>query len=859
MRLVTRSLLLLFVACGDNTEPDPTPRIDLEASLDAIDEAGSVTFTVRRMGIAKGEASVDYATADGEATSADYAGASGTLTWADGDTEDKTITISGIEDTTIEANEQFSFLLSNPVGAVLANEAATTITILSNDRIGELLLLTSSGRIVSIDSDSPSIARHEVNVWGIGTEALVGMDRRPADGSLWALSNAGKLYTIDPMTGEATLKSTLSVALSGTDFGVDFNPVPDRLRVTSNTGQNLRINVDTGAATVDGAINGAATGYGAAAYTTSFAAACRTTLYAIDAATDRLLIQNPPNNGTAVVVGTLGIDAGTGAAFDIQTDATRTRALAALTSGGEAALYTIDLASGAASKIGALAIAGGEAAVSMVTATPPASATIAQAPGELYGITDGNRLLSFNRAAPTKPCTSSTISGLATGDSIVGLDFRPSTGALHALANNAGTGKLYTIDPATGVASSPVTLSVALQGTAFGMDFNPTGPVALRIVSDTGQNLRVTDVATGATTADGALNGAGTQAGAAAYTDSIAGAGTTTLFVVDVAADRLRIQNPPNAGTLVDVGALGQDIGALAGFDIDGRDNIGFVAANITGGTATSIHTIDLTTGALSASLGSTPDRLRGITRTPPSTTIFGLTASGMLARISLASPASPAIVGPITGLSAGDSLIGIDVRPSTGLLHGVGALGNIYTIDPVTANATRNAGMNITLSGTEFGLDFNPTGPVALRIVSNAEQNLRIPDVTAGMTNVDGALARGDAQNPDAVAAAYTNSFAGSTVTQLLVIDQSTSTLMRQDPPNNGTLTPIGALSPTLTFSGFASFDIAGGNNGLALAALQITGETASRLYRVNLATGAVTEVGSLGDAFRGLAIQSR
>ena len=97
---------------------------------------------------------------------------------------------------------------------------------------------------------------------------------------------------------DATDTTNPFTALDGTDFGVDFNPVVDRLRVVSNTGQNLRINVDSGATITDGALNTAGatrTGVSAAAYTNSFASACRTTLFYIDTATDRLLTTSDPN------------------------------------------------------------------------------------------------------------------------------------------------------------------------------------------------------------------------------------------------------------------------------------------------------------------------------------------------------------------------------------------------------------------------------------------------------------------------------------------------------------------------------------------------------------------------------------
>ena len=45
------------------------------------------------------------------------------------------------------------------------------------------------------------------------------------------------------------------IVLTGTAFGVDFNPTVDRLRVVGDDGQNLRINVDNGVATADGSLN----------------------------------------------------------------------------------------------------------------------------------------------------------------------------------------------------------------------------------------------------------------------------------------------------------------------------------------------------------------------------------------------------------------------------------------------------------------------------------------------------------------------------------------------------------------------------------------------------------------------------
>lgn len=95
-------------------------------------------------------------------------------------------------------------------------------------------------------------------------------------------------------------------ALSGTEFGFDFNPTVDRIRVTSNTGQNLRLNPDTGAvAATDLALNyadGSTPNVIASAYTNSFAGATTTTLFNLDATKRAIVTQAPPNDG---VLGTI--------------------------------------------------------------------------------------------------------------------------------------------------------------------------------------------------------------------------------------------------------------------------------------------------------------------------------------------------------------------------------------------------------------------------------------------------------------------------------------------------------------------------------------------------------------------------
>ena len=224
--------------------------------------------------------------------------------------------------------------------------------------------LTSTNALVTFDTATPMNASMPVTISGLigANETILGIDRRPANGLLYGLGSSGRLYTLNTLTGAATFASQISGAtLSGTAFGVDFNPVPDRLRITSNAGQNLRIDVTTGVAAIDAALNGPTTSVAGSAYTNNFAGTASTTLYGISSATDSLYTQFPPNAGTLTLVGALGFDTVAVTGFDIS--GTSGLAFASLTNGdtAESSFYSINLATGAATLIGAFGIGGNPA------------------------------------------------------------------------------------------------------------------------------------------------------------------------------------------------------------------------------------------------------------------------------------------------------------------------------------------------------------------------------------------------------------------------------------------------------------------------------------------------------------------
>jgi hypothetical protein len=212
-----------------------------------------------------------------------------------------------------------------------------------------------------------------------GDRALVGIDYRSFDGRLYGVGDGGGLYQVDPVSGATVKVGQLTVALSGTSFGVDFNPAANALRVISDTGQNLRQSfvalfdddpsTPQAATLVDGTLNYAgstATGVTAAAYTNNDAdggpapagqpanGSTGTTLYDIDTVKDSLVLQNPPNSGTLSPVGAgLGVDVSDIAGFDIFSTITDGKAtgntgFALLTVGGERGLYSIDVLTGTA-------------------------------------------------------------------------------------------------------------------------------------------------------------------------------------------------------------------------------------------------------------------------------------------------------------------------------------------------------------------------------------------------------------------------------------------------------------------------------------------------------------------------------
>lgn len=440
--------------------------------------------------------------------------------------------------------------------------------------------LASNNTILTFNARNLGTPTSTTPIVGLAaSETIVSIDYRPATGQLYGLGSSSRLYFINEKSGVATAlgAASFSPVLAGGNASLDFNPTVDRIRLVTDSGQNLRLHPELGTVVVtDGIINGGANAkIGAVAYTNSMAGATATMLYDIDFEQDKLYMQTPPNDGTLQLVGDLGVNFQGVGDMDILAD--NSTALAVTNNANVSTLYTIDLATGKAVDVGKFTAP----VISLAFKTNPIA----------YATTTGNMLVRFN---PTSGNNNSVaLTGLAASESIVGLDFRPANGALYAISNQS---RLFSVNTASGALTVVgSTLVPGLSGTAFGFDFNPTVD-RIRLVSNTGQNLRLHPDLGTVVAVDGNLNPGTPFITGAAYTNNIAGATTTALFVIDSQTDMLFRQDPPNNGTLVAIGNLGVNVDADSGFDIGGNSATAFALLKVN--SVTSVYSINMATGA---------------------------------------------------------------------------------------------------------------------------------------------------------------------------------------------------------------------------------------------------------------------
>lgn len=240
--------------------------------------------------------------------------------------------------------------------------------------------------------------------------------------------------------------------------------------------------------------------------------------------------------------------------------------------------------------------------------------------------------------------------------------------------------------------------------------------------------------------------------------------------------------------------------------------------------------------------------------------TLIGLNSQSQLSRIDTANIAGASNV-DITGLMAGDRLVGIDTRPKDGKVYGVSTMNQLYTVNEMTGAATWVAGLSapVIQANLGYGIDFNPVADfgtgASLRLVSSAGDNFAINAATGVVGNAANKIAAGF------TGVAYTNATlmpaAAPASTALYYIDANNDTLaMAPSAFNTPTITTVGSLGVDVLKAN--GFEVLG--NGQAFAALNIDAGTslATGIYSINLATGSATLLGTYNGTLSGLAVSA-
>ncbi len=573
------------------------------------------------------------------------------------------------------------------------------------------------------------------------------------------------------------------------------------------------------------------------------------------------------------------------------------------------------------------------------TSTPTNTPTNTPTPNANALLT-GNQVVAFNTSDAAGAPSATSLTGVTAGDVIASIDRRPQNGRLYGLGYNgtSGTVRLYSVSTQTGIATAvgstgsyvdaggnPVRIGVD-SSTRIGIDFNPAVD-RLRVVTSSGQTFRI-NPNTGAfidgdfggasgsvvgTNMDGAINGGTTTVEEGAYTNNQPNNGSiTTLYTLDSVTDSLYIQTPPNAGTQASGLSLGTDIIAARGFDIPSGINAsssnaavssgqGFAILELASSSQQVFCQVNLASGAISATdlIGNVSTDILGLAlQTPSGVPMVALSADGLsLLRFRSTTPGTATSVS-VSGVTPGETLVGLDIRPSTGQYYTLGVnssadTATLYLMDPQTGavSAIGSAGqIAFTSDGSTtvqlpnplsngYGFNFNPTVD-RIRVVSGS-LNFRINPITGAPVDGNGGESSVTGINPDrdintgttsVFGTSYTNAFAqsGITMTTQYTLDSATDSLYIQTPPNSGTQT----LGQVLTLGGNAldftsrmGFEIppevrttTSGTavaSGTGYAALTVGGVTS--LYSINLVSGATTNVGAISagsTAISGLAV---
>ena len=220
---------------------------------------------------------------------------------------------------------------------------------------------------------------------------------------------------------------------------------------------------------------------------------------------------------------------------------------------------------------------------------------------------------------------------------------------------------------------------------------------------------------------------------------------------------------------------------------------------------------------------------------------MMSVQAGSQLIRFGSSTPGTLASSTLVTGTPTDVRIIGMNFRPTTGVLYGVGSDSQLYTINPTTAVATPvGAPLSPVLEPTPsqyVAFTFIPGGDT-IRIWNATGQNLRVNPAT-GATTVDMRLPQGFGTGIAPRAIAYTD----SPVT-LYALDALNDTVSMSSNATAGTVAQVAPLGFNMEAAGFDIQD----NTNVGFAATIVDGVlVVLSLYRVDLPSGVLTLVGTV------------
>jgi hypothetical protein len=482
--------------------------------------------------------------------------------------------------------------------------------------------LAAANQLVVFDSAAPAVIVASRTVAMPKGETLIGVEFDYL-AQLYGLSDANRIYRIDPETGIATAASDATIPDTSGDrlsFDIDLhNPDP-----------SFRA-VGTGGTQFAGPLRSPAK-VSAVAYAPDDVNAGRTpnlvsiasksgggfpgpvTLYAIDANTDSLVTigtidgtRRSADTGRLYTIASLGFDATDSTTLDIAGGVANPAACLTISNKHGTRFFTFDVATGLGDGGGTIGDA--TVRVSDVALYPEASPS-----ATILGLTTGNAILAFSSERPSVILGRTAITGLRADESMISVDSRP---GYHQTFGVSSRDELYLIDTSTG-AATPVgpRFTPFFKGAPAAADFDPVAR-SLNVISNLGEALRL-DPNTGAVIdarphvrgiqIDAPIAYAPADSNAAAtpnvftfaHDNNKTTAGGTTLFGIDPITHAIVAFDSSGSNQLTtgaNIGALIDDIASLDILHTISGD-IAYLAARTPSQRPVTLFQIDLQTGA---------------------------------------------------------------------------------------------------------------------------------------------------------------------------------------------------------------------------------------------------------------------